>query len=43
VDIESIIGNEYYIGFTAATGSGAQEYSLKRVVNCFADILLSHL
>jgi hypothetical protein len=30
VDIESIIGNEYYIGFTAATGSGAQEYSLKQ-------------
>jgi hypothetical protein len=29
-DIESIIGNEYYIGFTAASGAVAQEYDLRQ-------------
>ncbi|MDR2163603.1 MAG: YDG domain-containing protein, partial [Clostridiales Family XIII bacterium] len=29
-DIESIIGNEYYIGFSAASGGLAQEYDLKQ-------------
>ncbi|MDR1088539.1 MAG: Ig-like domain repeat protein [Coriobacteriales bacterium] len=38
VDIESIIGNEYYIGFTAASGQAAQEYDLKQfyVLNNYA-------